>query len=97
MVYENYDGTPDDQEYDNFMKATEHYRKVGAKFVSLKTGAYRASDLARALRYCSDAKIDMLTIDGAGGGTGMSPWRMMNEWGIPTIYLQALTMKFASH
>lgn len=83
-------------EYEAFMKAAKHYRDVGAKFVSLKTGAYRASDLARALRYCSDAKIDMLTIDGAGGGTGMSPWRMMNEWGIPTIYLHALTMKFAT-
>ncbi|MDP2168128.1 MAG: FMN-binding glutamate synthase family protein [Thermodesulfovibrionales bacterium] len=79
-----------------FVKAVEHYRKVGAKFVSLKTGAYRASDLARALRYASDAEIDLLTIDGAGGGTGMSPWRMMNEWGIPTIYLEALTYRFAS-
>lgn len=29
-------------------------------------------------------------IDGAPGGTGMSPWPMMNEWGIPTFYLQAL-------
>ncbi len=83
-------------EYDSFMKAAEHYRNVGAKFVSLKTGAYRASDLARAFKYCSDARIDMLTIDGAGGGTGMSPWRMMNEWGIPTIYLQALAYRFAS-
>ena len=61
-----------------------------------KTGAYRVSDLARAIRFCSDAGIDLLTIDGAGGGTGMSPWRMMNEWGIPTIYLQSLAHKFAS-
>jgi len=29
------------------------------------------------------AELDLLTVDGAGGGTGMSPWRMMNEWGIP--------------
>jgi glutamate synthase domain-containing protein 2 len=83
-------------DYDSFMKSVKHYRSAGAKFVSLKTGAYRISDLARALRYCSDARIDLLTIDGAGGGTGMSPWRMMNEWGIPTIYLEALTYKFAS-
>ncbi len=83
-------------DYDAFMKTVEHYRKEGAKTVSLKTGAYRISDLARALRYCSDAKIDFLTIDGAGGGTGMSPWRMMNEWGIPTIYLEAFTYRFAS-
>ena len=25
------------------------------------------------------------TIHQTGGGTGMSPWRMMNEWGIPTV------------
>jgi glutamate synthase domain-containing protein 2 len=59
--------------------------------VTLKTGAYRPADLARAIKYSSDAKIDLLTIDGAGGGTGMSPWRMMNEWGIPTVQLECLT------
>lgn len=83
-------------EHEGFVKAVKHYRDAGAKFVSLKTGAYRISDLARAIRYASDAEIDLLTIDGAGGGTGMSPWRMMNEWGIPTIYLQSLAYKFAS-
>ncbi len=82
-------------DYDNFMKSAEYLRKIGAKFVSLKTGAYRVADLARAIRFASDAHIDLLTIDGAGGGTGMSPWRMMNEWGIPTIYLEALAYKFA--
>jgi glutamate synthase domain-containing protein 2 len=51
-------------------------------------------ELAMALRYSSEAKIDLLTIDGAPGGTGMSPWPMMNEWGIPTFYLQSLTVKF---
>jgi glutamate synthase domain-containing protein 2 len=51
-------------------------------------------ELAMALKYSSLAKIDLLTIDGAPGGTGMSPWRMMQEWGIPTFYLQALTYEF---
>jgi glutamate synthase domain-containing protein 2 len=83
-------------EHDGFINAVKHYRDAGAKFVSLKTGAYRISDLARAIRFSSDAGIDLLTIDGAGGGTGMSPWRMMMEWGIPTIYLQALAHRFAS-
>jgi len=82
-------------EYEGFMKSVEYLRKIGAKFVSLKTGAYRIADLARAMKFASDAEIDLLTIDGAGGGTGMSPWRMMNEWGIPTIYLEALAYKFA--
>jgi hypothetical protein len=46
------------------------------------------------VKYASEAKIDLLTVDGAGGGTGMSPWRMMNEWGIPTVYLESLLYKF---
>ncbi|MEE9515302.1 MAG: FMN-binding glutamate synthase family protein, partial [Candidatus Brocadiales bacterium] len=31
---------------------------------------------------------------GAGGGTGMSPWRMMNEWGVPTVYLASLVHQY---
>ncbi|MGQ9749402.1 FMN-binding glutamate synthase family protein [Desulfosoma sp.] len=76
---------------DGFYKEVERLRKIGAKYVTLKTGAYRPADLARAIKYSSQAKIDLLTIDGAGGGTGMSPWRMMNEWGIPTVYLECMT------
>ncbi len=34
--------------------------------------------------------IDLLTIDGAPGGTGMSPWRMMSEWGVPAMYLHSM-------
>lgn len=71
-------------------------RDAGAKYVFLKTGAYRPVDLARALKYASEARLDLLTVDGAGGGTGMSPWRMMNEWGIPTFYILALTHQYAS-
>jgi len=78
---------------DSFHRAVEHLRNRGAKYVTLKTGAYRPVDLARAVKYSSDAKIDLLTIDGAGGGTGMSPWRMMNEWGIPTVQLESLTYR----
>jgi hypothetical protein len=72
----------------------EHLRSVGAKYVTLKTGAYRPVDLARAVKFASEAKIDLLTVDGAGGGTGMSPWRMMNEWGIPTVYLESLLYQY---
>jgi glutamate synthase domain-containing protein 2 len=76
---------------EGFYGEVERLRKLGAKYVTLKTGAYRPVDLARALKFSSEAKIDLLTIDGAGGGTGMSPWRMMNEWGIPTVHLECLT------
>jgi len=79
---------------EGFHKEVERLKKIGAKFVSLKTGAYRPADLARAVKFASDAKIDLLTVDGAGGGTGMSPWRMMNEWGVPTVYLESLLYQF---
>lgn len=81
-------------DYDSFMQRVEELRKAGAKYIFLKTGAYRPADLARAVKYASDAKLDLLTVDGAGGGTGMSPWRMMNEWGVPTLYLQALLVNY---
>jgi hypothetical protein len=79
---------------ESFLKEVERLRKIGAKYLTLKTGAYRPADLARAVKYASESKIDLLTVDGAGGGTGMSPWRMMNEWGIPTVYLESLLYKF---
>ncbi len=82
-------------EEESFMKRVEELRRAGAKYVFLKTGAYRPADLARAVKYASKAKIDMLTVDGAGGGTGMSPWRMMNEWGIPSVEIWSLTYQFA--
>src|SRR3990170_1835104 len=80
---------------EDFYNEVQRLRKLGAKYVTLKTGAYRPADLARAVKFSSSAKVDLLTIDGAGGGTGMSPWRMMNEWGIPTIYLQAMAHSYA--
>jgi len=80
---------------EDFLSAVENLRKAGAKYVFLKTGAYRPVDLAKAIKFSSEAGVDLLTIDGAGGGTGMSPWRMMNEWGIPTVYIQCLANKYA--
>lgn len=77
-------------EEEGFYKEVERLRGLGAKYVTLKTGAYRPKDLALAVKFASNAKIDLLTVDGAGGGTGMSPWRMMNEWGVPTVYLECL-------
>ena len=80
---------------ESFAQRVEELRKAGAKYVFLKTGAYRPADLARAIFFSSRYKIDLLTVDGAGGGTGMSPWRMMNEWGVPPVYLHSLLYKYA--
>ncbi len=81
-------------EEESFMQRVEELRQKGAKYVFLKTGAYRPADLARAVKYASKAKLDLLTVDGAGGGTGMSPWRMMNEWGIPSVEIWSLLYQY---
>ncbi len=80
---------------ESFAQRIDELRTAGAKYIFLKTGAYRPADLARAIAFASRYKLDMLTVDGAGGGTGMSPWRMMNEWGIPPVELQSLLYEYA--
>jgi len=80
---------------ESFAAAIEGLRKAGAKYIFLKTGAYRPVDLARAVAFSSKYKLDLLTVDGAGGGTGMSPWRMMNEWGVPPVELHSLLYQYA--
>ncbi len=81
---------------EGFFKEVERLRALGYKRITLKTGAYSLRELAMALKFCSKAKIDLLTIDGAPGGTGMSPWRMMEEWGVPSLYLHSAAYEFAS-
>ncbi len=80
---------------ESFAQRVEQLRKAGAKYIFLKTGAYRPADLARAVVFASRYGLDLLTVDGAGGGTGMSPWRMMNEWGMPPVELHSLLYRYA--
>jgi glutamate synthase domain-containing protein 2 len=80
---------------EGFAQRVEELRRAGARYVFLKTGAYRPADLARAVKFASKYGIDLLTVDGAGGGTGMSPWRMMNEWGIPPVEIHSLLHQYA--
>ncbi len=47
------------------------------------------------MKIASEAKIDAVYFDGAGGGTGMSPVPMMDEMSIPTVYLEAIVLKCA--
>ena len=48
-----------------------------------------------AIKFATDAELDLLTIDGAGGGTGMSPWNMMQSWGVPSILLHSKAHEYA--
>lgn len=79
---------------EEFYAEVERLRNIGFKRITLKTGAYGLRELAMAIKWSSKAKIDLLTIDGAPGGTGMSPWRMMEEWGMPSLYLHAAAYEF---
>ncbi|MCX8152142.1 MAG: glutamate synthase-related protein [Archaeoglobaceae archaeon] len=85
-------GMPTEKSLEEFV---EELRKLGAKNVTIKTGAYRPADVAWQMKVASEAEVDYVTFDGAGGGTGMSPVPMMNEMGIPTVYLEALVLKAA--
>ncbi len=79
---------------EDFYAEVQRLRNIGYKRITLKTGAYGLRELAMAIKWGSKAKVDLLTIDGAPGGTGMSPWRMMEEWGMPSLYLHSAAYEF---
>jgi hypothetical protein len=64
------------------------YRSLGAQNIFFKMAGYDQQDIRRVLKIAAANKVDLVTFDGAGGGTGHSPCKMMNEWGIPTIELE---------
>src|SRR3990172_5417803 len=84
-------------DHETFLAEVQRLRDLGFQRITLKTGAYSLRELAMAIKWGTQAKIDLLTIDGAPGGTGMSPWRMMSEWGMPSIYLHSAAVEFANY
>jgi hypothetical protein len=80
----------------DFMTSVEYLRSLGFQRITLKTGSYGMEELAMAIKFATDAKLDLLTIDGSGGGTGMSPWNMMQSWGVPSINLHAKAYEYAA-
>lgn len=85
-----------EQVRDSFMTAIAELRSKGYKRITLKTGSYGMEALAMSIKFATDAKLDLLTIDGSGGGTGMSPWNMMESWGVPALLLHAKSYEYAS-
>ena len=85
-----------EQVYKDFMDTIAYLRGLGFERISLKTGSYGMRELAMAIKFATDAKLDLLTIDGSGGGTGMSPWNMMQSWGVPSIILHSKAYEYAS-
>jgi len=79
---------------ESFMQSVDYLRSLGFKRISLKTGSYGMEELAMAIKFATEAKLDLLTIDGSGGGTGMSPWNMMQSWGVPSLHLHSKAYEY---
>ncbi len=72
-----------------FRKRLAELRAQGLENVYFKMAGFDPADLERVLRIAAENRVDMVTFDGAGGGSGYSPCKMMNEWGLPPVLLQA--------
>ncbi|WP_297827603.1 FMN-binding glutamate synthase family protein, partial [uncultured Desulfovibrio sp.] len=60
-------------------------KELGATRFALKTGAFGAPEVALGIRIASELGFELFTIDGSGGGTGMSPVDVMDQWGVPSV------------
>ena len=72
-----------------FARRLAELRARGLRNVYFKMTGYDPADVERVLRIASENRVDMVTFDGAGGGSGYSPCHMMNEWGLPTLPLES--------
>lgn len=78
------------------VKRIDELRNLGAEHICFKTGPFDPDNLVKILKIAAKARVDLVTFDGAGGGSGNSPCKMMNEWGIPTVYLESMIYKILS-
>ena len=85
-----------EQVREDFMSSVKYLRRLGFERITLKTGSYGMEELAMSIKFASEAGCDLLTMDGSGGGTGMSPWNMMQSWGVPSIFLHSKAYEYAS-
>lgn len=69
-------------------KRIAQLRELGLKNVYFKMAGYNIADIERVMRIAAACQVDMVTFDGAGGGSGYSPCKMMNEWGYPAIMIE---------
>jgi glutamate synthase domain-containing protein 2 len=64
-------------------------RALGLKTVYFKMAGFDRRDLEEVLRLAAVLEVDLVTFDGAGGGSGYSPSKMMNEWGLPAVCIES--------
>lgn len=78
-----------------FVALVDHIRDKGISRVMMKIGGLEMASLAMALKAASKAKIDLVTIDGSGGGTAHSPWPMMEHSGVPSILVHSKAYEYS--
>lgn len=78
---------------DSISRLITRLREAGAENILFKMAGYDPRDVKRVLEMASDNRVDLVTLDGAGGGTGHSPLKMMDEWGRPTVELEAMGLR----
>ena len=74
---------------DTLSRRIERLRELGMQTVTFKMAGYDPADMERVLRLAAQCRVDLVTFDGAGGGSGYSPCKMMNEWGYPAVLIEA--------
>jgi hypothetical protein len=55
--------------------------------VGMGRGIHQLIQVLNKIKKEQNVLLECLTIDGYGGGTGMSPWLIMNEVGLPSFYV----------
>jgi len=81
---------------ERFLRTVEHLRRqAGVRRVLLRAVVSGPRELAMAVKWSSKARVDLLTVEGAGGTTGLGPCRAASEQGIPAFYLQSMVCEFA--
>lgn len=74
---------------DYLLRRIQELRGMGMQTVCFKMAGYDPRDIEHLLRLACACGVDLVTFDGAGGGSGYSPCKMMNEWGLPTVALES--------
>ena len=77
-----------DEEF--FKKRIAKVRALGIKNIYFKMAGYDYEDIRRVIKIAIENEVDFITFDGAGGGSGYSPCKMMNEWSYPPIDLEKI-------
>lgn len=67
----------------------EYLRSLGMENAYFKMAGFDPEDMERVLRLAVECGVDMVTFDGAGGGSGYSPCKMMNEWCLPPVAMES--------